>query len=186
MSYVLCLKNADLKRTNASPVARPSGFFTKRTPCSSSNTEQGSSPPRKNSIWTRDKKFWNKLAVFRIRICRIHMFLSLPDPDVLVKDTVRIRILISSSKNCKKKIDSFKTSTKNNFFLHKENPRALRLTRSRAPPHHGRTRSGRGKKICIKSVFRIRIRRIHMFLGLPYPDPLVRDTDPDPYIIKQK
>ncbi len=33
---------------------------------------------------------------------------------------------------------------------------------------------------------RIRIRRIHMFLGLPYPDPLVRDMDPDPSIIKQK
>jgi hypothetical protein len=33
---------------------------------------------------------------------------------------------------------------------------------------------------------RIRIRRIHMFLGLP--DPLVRNTDPvpDPSIIKQK
>ncbi len=29
---------------------------------------------------------------------------------------------------------------------------------------------------------------IHMFLGLkdPHPDPLVRDTDPDPSIIKQK
>jgi hypothetical protein len=35
----------------------------------------------------------------------------------------------------------------------------------------------------------IRIRRIHMFLGLPeaHPDPLVRDTDPDldPSIIKK-
>ncbi len=41
-----------------------------------------------------------------------------------------------------------------------------------------------------KPVFRIRIRihRIHMFLGLPDPDPLVRgmDPDPDPSIIKQK
>jgi hypothetical protein len=27
---------------------------------------------------------------------------------------------------------------------------------------------------------RIRIRRIHMFLGLPDPDPLVRGMDPDP------
>jgi hypothetical protein len=45
-------------------------------------------------------------------------------------------------------------------------------------------------------VFRIhiRIRRIHMFLGLPdpHPDPLVRDMDPDsapdpdPSIVKQK
>ncbi len=33
---------------------------------------------------------------------------------------------------------------------------------------------------------RIRIRRIHMFLGLPDPDPLVRDPDPDPSTIKQK
>jgi hypothetical protein len=45
-----------------------------------------------------------------------------------------------------------------------------------------------------KPVFRIRIHRIHMFLGLPDPDPLVRgmnpDTDPaldpDPSIIMQK
>ncbi len=28
--------------------------------------------------------------------------------------------------------------------------------------------------------------RIHMLLGLPDPDPLVIDTDPDPSIIKQK
>jgi hypothetical protein len=36
-----------------------------------------------------------------------------------------------------------------------------------------------------QAVFRIRIRihRIHVFLGLP--DPLVRDPDPDPSIIKQ-
>jgi hypothetical protein len=38
------------------------------------------------------------------------------------------------------------------------------------------------------TVFRIRIHRIHMFLGLPDPDPLVRgmDPDPDPSIIMQK
>ncbi len=35
-------------------------------------------------------------------------------------------------------------------------------------------------------VFRIRIQRIHMFLGLPDPDPLVRGMDPDPSIIMQK
>ncbi len=37
-------------------------------------------------------------------------------------------------------------------------------------------------------VFRIRIHRIHMFLGLPDPDPLVRgmNPDPDPSIIMQK
>jgi hypothetical protein len=37
----------------------------------------------------------------------------------------------------------------------------------------------------MKAVFRIRL-RIHMFLGLPDPDPLVRSMDPDPSIIKQK
>jgi hypothetical protein len=39
-----------------------------------------------------------------------------------------------------------------------------------------------------QAVLRIRIHRIHMFLGLPDPDPLVRgmDPDPDPYIIMQK
>ncbi len=35
-------------------------------------------------------------------------------------------------------------------------------------------------------VLRIPIRRIHMFLGLPDPDPLVGDMDPDPPNIKQK
>jgi hypothetical protein len=37
-------------------------------------------------------------------------------------------------------------------------------------------------------VLRIRIHQIHLFLGLldPDPDPLVRDMDPDPSIIKQK
>jgi hypothetical protein len=38
------------------------------------------------------------------------------------------------------------------------------------------------------TVFRIRIYRIHMFLGLldPDPDPLVRGMDPDPSIVMQK
>ncbi len=31
-----------------------------------------------------------------------------------------------------------------------------------------------------QAVFRIRIHRIHMFLGLPDPDPLSRGMDPDP------
>jgi hypothetical protein len=31
-----------------------------------------------------------------------------------------------------------------------------------------------------QAVFRIRIHRIHMFLGLPDPDPSVRGMDPDP------
>jgi hypothetical protein len=48
----------------------------------------------------------------------------------------------------------------------------------------------------LMAVLRIRIHRIHMFLGLPDPDPLVRgmdpnpdpalDPDPDPSIIMQK
>jgi hypothetical protein len=39
-----------------------------------------------------------------------------------------------------------------------------------------------------QAVLRIRIHRIHMFLGLPDPNPLVRgvDLDPDPSIIMQK
>ncbi len=39
-----------------------------------------------------------------------------------------------------------------------------------------------------KAVLRIRIRRIRMFLSLLAldPDPLVRSTDPDPSIMKQK
>jgi hypothetical protein len=38
------------------------------------------------------------------------------------------------------------------------------------------------------SLLQIRVRRIHMFLGLldPDSDPLVKGTDPDPSIIKQK
>jgi hypothetical protein len=40
----------------------------------------------------------------------------------------------------------------------------------------------------LATVFRIRIHRIHMLLGLPDPDLLVRcmDPDPDPSIINQK
>jgi hypothetical protein len=36
------------------------------------------------------------------------------------------------------------------------------------------------------TAFLIRIHRIHIFLGLPELDPLVRGMDPDPSIIKQK
>ncbi len=41
---------------------------------------------------------------------------------------------------------------------------------------------------CLTSVLRIRILRIHMFLGLLDPDLLVSgmDPDPDPSIMKQK
>ena len=38
--------------------------------------------------------------------------------------------------------------------------------------------------ILLKSVFRIH--RIRMFMSLPDPDPLVRGSDPDTLIIKQK
>jgi hypothetical protein len=40
--------------------------------------------------------------------------------------------------------------------------------------------------VVLTAVFRIRIHRIHVFLGLLDPDPLVRGTDPDPSNIKQK
>jgi hypothetical protein len=44
------------------------------------------------------------------------------------------------------------------------------------------------EKHSFSPVFRIRVRRIRKFFGLPDPDPLVRGTDPDPgpSIIKQK
>jgi hypothetical protein len=47
--------------------------------------------------------------MFRIRIHRIHIVLGLPDPDPLVRGTVwvRIRILLSTSKNSKKNLDSY-------------------------------------------------------------------------------
>ncbi len=43
-------------------------------------------------------------------------------------------------------------------------------------------------KVVLRIRNRIRIHRIHMFLGLPDPDPLgrVMDPDPDPSIIMQK
>jgi hypothetical protein len=40
-------------------------------------------------------------------------------------------------------------------------------------------------KVMFKTVLRIRIHRIHMFLGLPDPDPLVRGMDPDPSIMQK-
>jgi hypothetical protein len=48
--------------------------------------------------------------------------------------------------------------------------------------------TGTLKSLSLKPVLRIRIRRIHMFLGLmdPDPKPIVKDTDPDPSISKQK
>jgi hypothetical protein len=43
-----------------------------------------------------------------------------------------------------------------------------------------------GKLYDVADSFRIRIRRIQMFLGFPEPDPLVGGTDPGPAIIEQK
>jgi hypothetical protein len=40
--------------------------------------------------------------------------------------------------------------------------------------------------VVLRIRIRIRITRIYMFLGLPDPDPLVRYSEPDPSIIKQK
>ncbi len=45
------------------------------------------------------------VSVLRVRIRRIRMFLGLPDTDPLVQ--VRIRILLSSSKNSKKNLDFY-------------------------------------------------------------------------------
>jgi hypothetical protein len=44
------------------------------------------------------------------------------------------------------------------------------------------------EKVLFKAVFRIRIRihRIHIFLGLPDPDLFFRGLDPDPSISKKK
>jgi hypothetical protein len=47
------------------------------------------------------------LSVFRIQIHRIHMFLSLPDPDPLVRGMDPDPVLLSSCKNSKKNLDSF-------------------------------------------------------------------------------
>ncbi len=43
-----------------------------------------------------------------------------------------------------------------------------------------------GKNQLCAPVLRIRIHRIHVVLGLPDPDPLAMDPDPDSSIIKQK
>jgi hypothetical protein len=58
--------------------------------------------------------------------------------------------------------------------------------------HNGDFSSGRRSSVIqdLQAALRIRIRihRIHMFLGLPDPNPLFRgkDPDPDPSIIMQK
>jgi hypothetical protein len=49
---------------------------------------------------------------------------------------------------------------------------------TRSPPNKPNKKQIRS--LLIKPVLRIRIHRIHMFLGLPDPDPLVRGMDPDP------
>jgi hypothetical protein len=69
----------------------------------------------------------------------------------------------------------------------------LHVLRSHGVPHppqllHHRVHFQGTQQNTLPLVLRIRIHRIHMFLGLldPDPDPLVRGTDPDPSIIKQK
>ncbi len=44
----------------------------------------------------------------------------------------------------------------------------------------------RGNYTQVRVLIVFRIHRIHMFLGLPDPDSLVRGMDPDPSVIKQK
>jgi hypothetical protein len=58
----------------------------------------------------------DRWPVLRIRIYRIHMFLSLLDPDPLIRgmDPVRIRILLSPSKN--NKVPSKNNKQKNFVF----------------------------------------------------------------------
>jgi hypothetical protein len=62
-------------------------------------------------------------------------------------------------------------------------PRAAADGSAARPPEVGRAGGEPGGHW---AVFRIRIHRIHMFLGHKDPDPLVRCMDPDPFIIKQK
>jgi hypothetical protein len=94
---------------------------------------------------------------------RIYMFLGLQDPDPSLFK--RIRKLPSSIKKSGENLGFYCSVFFPTFIF----------------PQH-----------CL-SVFRIRIHRIHVFLGLPDPDPLVigmdpdpaLDPDPDPSIIKQ-
>jgi hypothetical protein len=62
------------------------------------------------------------------------------------------------------------------------------LADKRAEPEEEKRNTLRAIETIKKPMFRIQI-RIHMFLGLPDPDPLVRGMDPDldsnPSIIKQ-
>ncbi len=48
-----------------------------------------------------------------------------------------------------------------------------------SPLRTGRCYTRENSFLCRDPVLGIRIRRIHMFLGLPDPNPLVRGTDPD-------
>jgi|LakMenEpi03Aug12_release.lakeMendotaPanAssembly.Ray.scaffolds.fasta_scaffold2423593_1 hypothetical protein len=59
------------------------------------------------------------------------------------------------------------------------------MTLMRANPFRGQLEGVGPESRDFFAVFRIRI-RIHMFLGLPDPDQLVRGMDPDPSITKQK
>jgi hypothetical protein len=63
----------------------------------------------------------------------------------------------------------------------------MRLAATRCSAHHHQLQFlYKEKRLKFLAVLWIRIRGIHMFLGLSDPDLLVRDTDPDPSIIKQR
>jgi hypothetical protein len=67
------------------------------------------------------------------------------------------------------------------------NLRSLNYRPSKAPGlHWERSLPSTALFLVSKAVLRIRLRRIHMFLGLPDLDPLGRESDPDPTIVKQK
>jgi hypothetical protein len=62
----------------------------------------------------------------------------------------------------------------------------FKITAAYCPLHCDASLLPFGSQHCHDAVLRIRIHRIHMFLGLQDPDPLVRGMDPDPSIIMQK
>ena len=79
----------------------------------------------------------------------------------------------------------FFASKRNEIFASISNFASEAKVRAHPMPHPVFCKLG---SIDLDTVFRFRIHRIQMFLGLPDPNPLVRgiDPDPDPSIIKQK
>ena len=70
-------------------------------------------------------------------------------------------------------------------MVHKVTPAIPPANTVLSGPESGHSRSliQQNYALNLFAVFRI---RIHMFLGLPDPDPLVRGMDPDPSIIMHK